>query len=153
MFYYIYELKQIFVQNGIKLTRTQDSMKSSVQKNRPKHLDLLRIKLPITGIVSIAHRISGVLLVLSIPFWLYLLERSISGPTGFAEVENLLDGFFVSLLAIIVLWALVHHFWAGIRFLLLDLDIGIEKQQALKFAKVVFIVEAVSMIFVIGWVI
>lgn len=127
-------------------------MRTTVQKSRPKYLDLFRIKLPITGVVSIAHRISGVLLVLSLPFWLYLLDLSLLGPEGFAAANEWLDGFFVSLLAIIVMWALVHHFFAGIRFLLLDLDIGIEKAQAIKYSKAVFIIEAVAMVFVIGWV-
>ncbi|MDX1812202.1 MAG: succinate dehydrogenase, cytochrome b556 subunit [Gammaproteobacteria bacterium] len=127
-------------------------MRSTTQKPRPKHLDLFRIKLPLTGIVSIAHRISGVLLVLSIPFWLYLLDLSLSSEAGYAEAVQWLDGFFVSFLAIIVLWALMHHFFAGIRFLLLDIDIGIEKEQALKFAQYVLIAEGVSMLFVIGWV-
>ncbi len=127
-------------------------MKTSLQKNRPKYLDLFRIKLPVTGVVSIAHRISGILLVLSIPFWLYLLNLSLESPAGFAAANNILEGFFVSLLVIIILWALAHHFFAGIRFLLLDLDIGIEKHQALLFAKAVFVAEAIAMIFLIGWV-
>ena len=127
-------------------------MRTAAQKNRPKYLDLFRIKLPLTGIVSIAHRISGVVLLLSIPFWLYLLELSLAGPEGFAEAVAWTDGFFVSLLAIIVMWALVHHFYAGIRFLLLDIDIGTGKVAALKFAKLVFVAEAITMIFVLGWI-
>ena len=126
-------------------------MRTSVQKNRPKYLDLFRIKLPITGIVSIAHRISGVLLVISIPFWLYMLELSLSSPEGFATAAKRLDGFFIMCVVIITLWALVHHLFAGIRFLLADIDIGIEKQSALQLAKLVFIAEAVVMVVVLGW--
>ena len=128
-------------------------MSTPVQKVRPKYLNFFKIKLPITGIVSIGHRISGVLLVLSIPFWLYLLQLSLSGPAGFAEAKEWLNGFFISLLSLIILWSLVHHFYAGIRFLLLDLDIGGEKEQAITFSRLVFVAEGITMLFVIGWII
>ena len=127
-------------------------MSTPVQKVRPKYLNLFKIKLPLPGIVSIGHRISGVLLVLSIPLWLYTLELSLNGPNGFAEAKAWLHGFFISLFSIVVLWSLVHHFFAGIRFLLLDLDIGVEKTQAIKYSKLVFVVEGISMLFVIGWI-
>ena len=128
-------------------------MRTSNQRARPKYLDLRRIKLPITGIVSIAHRISGVFLVLSIPVWLYLLELSLSGFQGYQEAAEITDGFLFSILSIVCLWALVHHFLAGIRYLLIDLDIGIEKQAALEGAKWVFLVEGAVMLPIIGWLI
>lgn len=126
-------------------------MRTPGQRVRPKYLDLRQIKLPITGIVSIAHRISGVFLVLSIPIWLYLLDLSLSGPQGFEQATEICDGFFFTLLSIVCLWALVHHFFAGIRFLLIDIDIGVDKPAALKGAKTVFIVEAIVMLPIIGW--
>lgn len=128
-------------------------MRTSLHKDRPKYLDLFRIKLPITGIVSIGHRASGVFLVLSIPIWLYLLETSLTSEQDFQDVLKIMDGFLFTILAIVVFWSLVHHFFAGIRFLLLDLDVAIEKSAALRAAKLVFIVEAIVMIFVVGWLI
>jgi len=126
-------------------------MRTSSQRARPKYLDLLRIKLPITGIVSIAHRASGVLLVLSIPVWLYLLELSLSGPQEFQNAAEITNGLFFTLLAIVCFWALVHHFLAGIRYLLIDLDIGVDKEAALEGAKWVFLIEGAIMIPIIGW--
>ena len=126
-------------------------MRTSSQRARPKYLDLLRIKLPITGIVSIAHRASGVLLVLSIPVWLYLLELSLSGPQEFQNAAEIANGLFFTLLAIVCFWALVHHFLAGIRYLLIDLDIGVDKEAALEGAKWVFLIEGAIMIPIIGW--
>jgi len=128
-------------------------MRTSLHKDRPKYLDLFRIKLPITGIVSIGHRASGVFLVLSIPIWLYLLETSLTSEQDFQDVLKIMDGFLFTILAIVVFWSLVHHFFAGIRFLLLDLDVAIEKSAALRAAKLVFIVEAIVMVFVVGWLI
>lgn len=126
-------------------------MRTSSQRARPKYLDLRRIKLPITGIVSIAHRISGVVLILSIPVWLYLLEMSLSGPQQFQQAAEITNGFLFTVLAIACFWALVHHFLAGIRYLLIDVDIGVEKQAALEGAKWVFLVEGAVMLPIIGW--
>ncbi|MDH3327342.1 MAG: succinate dehydrogenase, cytochrome b556 subunit [Gammaproteobacteria bacterium] len=126
-------------------------MRPPHQKGRPKYLDLLRIKLPITGIVSIGHRASGVFLVLSIPVWLYLLDMSLSSEQGYRTAQEISNGFLFTLMAIVAFWSLMHHFFAGIRFLLLDLDVAIEKEAALKAARLVFILEGISMVFVIGW--
>lgn len=126
-------------------------MRTSKQGERPKYLDLRNIKLPISGIVSIAHRVSGVFLVLSIPLWLYFMELSLSSPEGYQKAVECLDGFLMTMLSILCLWALIHHFFAGIRFLLIDLDVGVEKEAALKGAKIVFIAEAVVMLPMIGW--
>jgi len=126
-------------------------MRNPDQGVRPKYLDLRQIKLPITGIVSIAHRISGVILVISIPAWLYLLEMSVTSEKGYQQVLEKTDGFLFSLMAIVCLWALVHHFFAGIRFLLFDLDIAVDKVSAHKMAKLVFALEIIVMLPIIGW--
>ena len=126
-------------------------MRTSIRKDRPKYLDLFRIKLPITGIVSIGHRASGVLLVLTIPVWLYLLESSLTSEHDYQDIMKLTDGLMFTLMAILVFWSLVHHIFAGLRFLLLDLDIGIEKNSALRAAKLVFVAEAIVMVFVLWW--
>ena len=126
-------------------------MRTTIRKDRPKYLDLFRIKLPITGIVSIGHRASGILLVLTIPIWLYLLETSVTSEQDYQDILKMTDGFVFSLMAFLVFWSLVHHLFAGVRFLLLDLDIGIEKYSALRAAKLVFVAEAIVMVFVAGW--
>jgi succinate dehydrogenase / fumarate reductase cytochrome b subunit len=97
---------------------------------RPVFLNLLQIKLPVTGVVSIAHRISGMLLFISLPVVLYLLGLSLSGEAGFQQAVAILQGLPLRLLALLVIWALLHHLLAGLRFLLIDLDIGVHKISA-----------------------
>ena len=111
------------------------SIRINVKQNRPKNLDLTKIKLPITAQVSILHRISGVLLFLSIPFFIYLLQLSLSNEQGYAEAVALVDNLFVKLVLFVLLWALMHHLLAGIRFLLIDVDIGVKIDAARKSAK------------------
>jgi len=96
----------------------------------PVFLNLLQIRFPIAAIMSILHRFSGVLLFLSIPVAIYSLQLSLSSEAGFLAVQGWLTSFFVQAFLIIMLWALLHHLFAGIRFLLLDIDIGISRTAA-----------------------
>ncbi len=106
---------------------------------RPKYLNLLKIYLPVTGVASILHRISGVLLFLSIPFIIYALSLSLRSPESFARIYTFFDNMLVRALALILLYSLAHHFFAGIRFLLLDLDVGIELKTARASALIVIL--------------
>lgn len=96
----------------------------------PKFLDLLRIQMPVGAVLSIAHRISGVLLFLSLPFMVYLLGLSLQGPDGYRHTLDWLGGLPVQLLLLLLAWSLLHHLLAGIRHLLLDIHIGVERHQA-----------------------
>jgi succinate dehydrogenase / fumarate reductase cytochrome b subunit len=97
------------------------------QARRPVHLDLFKIHLPVAGVMSIVHRITGVLMVLSIPVLLYLMDLSLRGDDGFGAAAQLLRGWLGQVFLFAILWALLHHLLAGVRYLLLDIDIGIEK--------------------------
>lgn len=99
-------------------------------ENRPRFLNLLQIRMPIGAVASIAHRISGVLLFLILPAAVFLLEISVRSPEGFDQARAILHAPLVQLLGLVLAWALLHHLLAGIRFLLLDLEIGIERRQA-----------------------
>jgi succinate dehydrogenase / fumarate reductase cytochrome b subunit len=111
-------------------------------------LDLWRIKLPISGVVSILHRISGVLMVLSIPIAAILFHLALSGPNGFETVSHILGSLWIKPLLILLAWSLLHHLFAGIRYLLLDLGLGLERPVARRSA---WIVVAVALsVLVIG---
>jgi len=100
-------------------------MASSTQ--RPVNLNLLKIRLPIAGVMSIMHRISGFFLALLTPVIIYWLDIALSGETGFIETQAMLQSFAGKVALFVVIWALMHHILAGIRYLLLDIDVGIEK--------------------------
>ncbi|MBK9131472.1 MAG: succinate dehydrogenase, cytochrome b556 subunit [Gammaproteobacteria bacterium] len=75
-------------------------------------------------------RLSGVLLVLSIPVLAYLFDRSLADAEGYAEVFALLQGDGARVVLILLAWVFAHHLLAGIRFLLIDLDVGVELRGA-----------------------
>ncbi len=109
---------------------------------RPVYLNLLKIRLPLTGMVSFAHRITGVILFLALPFAVYLLDLSIESEQSFDKVQSILNQPIMQLLQIVLLWSIAHHFFAGIRFLLIDAEIGVEKSQAKTGAWLVLLAEA-----------
>ncbi len=121
----------------------------AVPDNRPFFLNLVKIRLPVTGFVSIFHRISGLLLFLSIPFSVFLLDISLQGASGFERAADILTQPLIQFASLILLWSIIHHFIAGIRFLLTDFDIGLEKKQATQFAWLVFIIEAVIFVLLV----
>ena len=118
---------------------------AAARKPRPKYLSLrallLEIRLPLPGWVSILHRISGALLVFPFAAWLlYLLDASLRSEDGFAKVQGYLHLPLVKLGALLFIWAYCHHFCAGIRFLLLDLNKGITLAQTRRSSLVVLII-------------
>jgi succinate dehydrogenase / fumarate reductase cytochrome b subunit len=99
-------------------------------KPRPKYLNLVQIRLPVPGVVSIMHRVSGAGLFLLIPVLLYVLHLSLASERDFAAIHSALTAPVSKIALILVLWAFLHHFCAGIRYLVLDLDVGTDLPAA-----------------------
>ena len=107
-------------------------------KKRPVFLNLFRIRQPATAVLSIGHRLSGVVLVLAIPFLVYLFDRSLASEQGYREVAALLQGTPARVMLVGLIWFFAHHFLAGIRYLLIDVDVGADIRQARISARLVF---------------
>ena len=109
---------------------------ASAKKIRPKYLSLsallFEIRLPVPGWVSILHRISGALLFFPFTAWLlFMLDASLASEQGFEAVRGrYLQLPLVKLGMLVFIWAFCHHFCAGIRYLFLDLDKGIDLRTA-----------------------
>lgn len=122
-----------------------------MRTKRPVFLDLriLTKSLPIPGIVSILHRVTGVVLFLLLPVLLALLGGSLSSGETFETYKAWADNFLFKLILWGVLWAFMHHLLAGVRFLLLDAHIGTDLHTARKSARIVLIAGGVSA-FILG---
>jgi succinate dehydrogenase / fumarate reductase cytochrome b subunit len=107
---------------------------ATIRKPRPKYLSLgallFEIRLPLAGWVSILHRISGLLLFLALVWLLFMLERSLASEEGFEAMRRYAGLLPVKLALLALIWAYCHHFCAGIRFLFLDLDKGVDLATA-----------------------
>ena len=110
---------------------------ASAKKIRPKYLSLpallFEIRLPVPGWVSILHRISGALLFFPFGAWLlFMLDASLVSEQGYEKIRNdYLQLLPVKLGLLLFIWSYCHHFCAGIRYLFLDLDKGVEKDTAI----------------------
>lgn len=120
------------------------------REGRPVFLNLLKIRLPVPGVASIAHRISGVLLFLAIPLFLFIFQRSMQGEAGYAEALSLLRHPLVMLISLVLLWSLLHHWLAGIRYLLIDVDVGVERSAARRSAWIVLLLAPVLTLIILG---
>jgi succinate dehydrogenase / fumarate reductase, cytochrome b subunit len=112
----------------------------TIKKKRPKNLDLTTLKLPLPGKVSILHRVSGVGLFLCLPLLLWLFGASLASAETFAVFKAVFATLPAKVVLAGLIWAFAHHFCAGVRFLLLDVHVGIEKAAARQSAAVVFAV-------------
>ena len=93
-----------------------------MNKKRPVNLDLRTIKQPLPAITSILHRVTGVALFFGAIFLLYLLEMSLESQQGFdAAVSMMETSFFAKLIAWGLVSALLYHFFAGVKHLVMDL--------------------------------
>ena len=112
----------------------------TAKRRRPVWFNLSPLNLPVPGLVSIFHRISGLALFLGLIAFLVLLDLSLASESGYAQAGELLRHPIAKLLVIASIWALLHHMCAGIRHLFLDIDVGVSLHVARRSAFAVFVV-------------
>ena len=111
-----------------------------VDKPRPVYLDLLAIRQPLPAIVSILHRISGVLMFAAgIPLLLWYVQRSLASPDAFRSATAPLATPIGKLAVLVLAWSFLHHLLAGLRHLALDLHVGTDLAPARSSAALVFV--------------
>ena len=110
----------------------------------------MRLRLPLPGIVSILHRLSGAALYLvGLPLLLFGVQRSLASPEAFDSFRAALSNPFAKIVLIGLIWAYLHHFFAGIRFLLLDVQQGIELKPT-RISSVVVLVVSLALTLLVG---
>ena len=124
-------------------------MSSIVARKRPKHLNLLQIRLPVAGIISIMHRVSGAVLFLLIPLLLYLFQLSLQSGMTYMEFQDIVRRPLVKLIMLGLLWGYLHHLFAGLRHLFLDLHIGISL-EASRLTSIIVLVLGIALTLLIG---
>jgi len=118
-----------------------------MNKKRPKHLALHKIKLPLPGVVSILHRISGLMLFIALPVLLLMLQYSLNSIATYTSLMTVLAYPVVKLALLGLLWAFLHHFCAGLRYIAVDLHLVRNLAQARNSSKVVMLVSLALTIF------
>ena len=119
--------------------------------------DLPTYRLPAAGIVSILHRISGVLMFALMPFIIWMFDRSISSELSFAKFTSafnqglwIFPGWFIKLVVLALIWAYLHHFIAGLRHLWMDVSHKAVSREFGTTSAVVTLVASVLLTLVLG---
>lgn len=109
---------------------------------RPVFLNLLQIRLPLNAVASIMHRVAGVVMVFSLPFLIYLFELSLRNEDSFQLMTSMIDQPLISAIMYLLLWAISHHFFAGIRYFLVDFEM-IAGRSASRISAVIAIIAGI----------
>lgn len=116
------------------------------------NLNLFTIRFPIPAIVSILHRISGIILFLSIPLVLWGFSLSLSSTEDFENIHQLFSTPFAKLIIWCIIAPFIYHFVAGIRHLLMDAHIGEELKSGRLSSYITLIVSAVLIVLAGVWI-
>ena len=117
-------------------------MSDSAAKPRPEFRNigisqLMAYRLPLAGKISILHRASGALLFFCLPGLIALFAMSFTTEAGFKDMSSIVGHPAVKLILLALIWGYLHHVCCGIRYLVLDMHIGLSKQEAAKSAGIV----------------
>lgn len=105
-------------------------MPTAALKPRYKHLNLFKIRLPLPAFVSILHRVTGALLFVLLGLLLWLLQQSLQSFNTYSTLRSWVAMWPVKLALLGLLWAYLHHLFAGIRHLFLDAHVGLDLARA-----------------------
>ena len=116
---------------------------------RPVNLDLKTVKMPFAAVLSILHRITGVIIFFGVPFLLWLLQQSLSSPMGYAEVQNFIGSGFWRLAFFGIVWAFAYHIMAGIKHLFMDVGYA-ETPEGAKVAATLIVLGNIIVLIFLG---
>ena len=112
---------------------------SEMTRTRPgtmRLVDAVKYRLPLAGVVSILHRVSGVVMFVLLPFIIWLFDVSVTSEISYERFTaafgagiGFVPGWFMKLVALALIWAYLHHFIAGVRHLWMDATHSVSKQQ------------------------
>lgn len=112
------------------------AQKRPVYRNINIFTDVRTYRLPPAGIVSILHRVSGVLMFLLLPFILWMFDNSLTSEISYDAFTNafvagigFVPAWFIKLVVLALSWAYLHHFIAGVRHLWMDATHSVSKEQ------------------------
>lgn len=114
-------------------------MAETTAKQRPganmRLLEATQYRLPPAGWVSILHRVSGILMFVLLPFIIWLLDKSLTSEISYGEFTSAFMGglwifpaIVVKLVVLALIWAYLHHFFAGLRHLWMDATHSVSKE-------------------------
>ena len=129
----------------------------AVKSNRPVNLSMgqvldVNLKSPV-AIASILHRLSGVIVFLLVPVLLWILDKSLSSPEGFAQVQEIMNGFVVRFIVWVFVAGLIFHFVAGVKHLLAEVGVAEELESGRLASTIALILSAIGIVAAFVWIV
>ena len=116
--------------------------------------DLPSYRLPVAGIVSILHRISGFIMFALMPFIIWMFDTSITSEISFARFKGAFNigmpGMIWKLVALALIWAFLHHSIAGVRHLWSDTHHSAVTKEFGKTSAIATLVISVGLTLILG---
>lgn len=120
-------------------------------------IEATQYRLPPAGVVSILHRVSGIVMFILMPFIIWMFDKSISSELSFAKFTGAFNqglgvapGWFVKLVVLALIWAYLHHFIAGLRHLWMDVSHAAVTKEAGKTSALVTLALSIGLTVVLG---
>ena len=128
-----------------------------MKSNRPVNLSMgqvleVNLKSPV-AIASILHRLSGAIVFLLVPVLLWILDKSLSSPEGFAQVQEIMNGFVVRFIVWVFVAGLIFHFVAGVKHLLADVGVVEELESGRLASTIALILSAIGIVAAFVWIV
>ena len=114
---------------------------TELAKKRPEYrninvfTDVRTYRMPIAALVSILHRISGIIMFVLLPFIIWMFDKSVSSEASYEDFTAVFThgfgpfpGVFVKLVVLALIWSYLHHFCAGVRHLWMDINHAVSKE-------------------------
>ena len=132
---------------------------SQMTKQRPgtmRLVDAVKYRLPLAGVVSILHRVSGLLMFALLPFIIWLFDKSLSSEISYDSFSSafvagigVVPAWFVKLVVLALTWAFLHHAIAGVRHVWMDMTHSVTKEQG-RLSAVVTLASSVLLTVLLG---
>ncbi|ODR93592.1 succinate dehydrogenase [Methyloceanibacter stevinii] len=115
------------------------------------HLQIYRPML--TMMMSIAHRITGAGLAVGFALLTWWLVAVSMGPSTYAYVQDFFGSFLGRVLLFAFTWALIHHMLGGIRHLIWDTGVGLDKRtiEILALATIIGSIALTVLVWILGY--
>lgn len=123
-----------------------------MKADRPVNLDLTKYRFPRMAIVSIMHRISGVVLFLALPFLMYLLYATLHSAASFQSTMQMLQMPLMKIIMLIISAAVMFHLIAGIRHIIMDFGLFESLRGGRMTANLVFLLAIIMVILMGVWI-
>ena len=136
---------------------------TELAKQRPEYrninvfTDVRTYRMPIAALVSILHRISGMIMFVLLPFVVWMLDTSLSSEFSYARFTaafssglGFVPGWMVKLATLGLIWGYLHHLLAGLRHLWMDMDHDMVSKEFGRKTAAVTLVLSVALTLVLG---